>query len=369
VRIRSGVLIAVAALGWLVVTASDASARRCKNDAACNSCFDATLIDANPDCDADAMDQIASRQDRAQNFTLRFDVCFEQVPGRPGTCFPVTFRALNKCRRTRASSFRSSWAAYKRNVRKACGGAAVAAASRARNQCFRKKTCPCSVPLLPTTTTSTVTTSTVSSTTTTAPTSTTLTTTTTVAGATTLTTTTSTTAVSTTTGSPTTTTTAPPTPTGSACQRQCIRNVARSCYDDCQSSCNGDKDALQICQRACRNGQCNQLRSQCVPANLDIFAGNNPRGLNQQYFICCKNNGRQQGDPESGGDCEDDDQDSLSCQPTTTTTSSTSSTSVTSTTGVSTTTIPGVSTTTIPGATTTTIAGAGTTTTTTLFAG
>src|SRR5262245_40935610 len=226
-------------------------------------------------------------------FNVQYGICEELVPGRPGSC-RLTIRGLNQCLRTRKVSINRSWTSFKASARRECGRKAVRAANRARRQCLRDAECPCSAPT--TTTTSTTTTTTTSTTTTSTTTTTTTSTTTTttaatmgiVRGGTTSTTTTSTTSTSSTT---TSTTPVPPTPDGSACQQACIKHVARGCYSDCASSCGNSTAALPKCQRACRNAVCANLRRFCAPTADTDFDSNNPQGLNQDYFACCKING------------------------------------------------------------------------------
>jgi len=134
-------------------------------------------------------------------------------------------------------------------------------------------------------------------------------------------------------------------PVGCNCQQQCIRTIVGNCFNQCQSACRGDRDALNLCQRACKNAQCASLRRACASD------ASNPAA---SYAACCSQ-------CSASGACDDDlDAESL-CTPTTTTTTTTTSTS-TSSTGVTTTTFAGQTTTT----TTTTFAGQ---TTTTTFAG
>jgi hypothetical protein len=345
VRIPSGVLIAVLACGWLLGTPPAASARRCKDDEACRSCFDRTLSLVEDCEEADTL--IENRQSRTETFNVQYGICAELVPGRPGSC-RLTIQGLNKCLRTRKVSINRSWTTFKGNARRECGRKAVRKADRARRQCLRDEACPCNAPTTTTTsTTTTTTTSTMSTSTTTTTTTTSTTTTTTAAtmgvvrGGTTSTTTTSTTSTS-------STTPVPATPDGSTCQQACIKRVARGCYSDCASSCGNSTGALPKCQRACRNAQCATLRKLCAPTPDTDFDSNNPQGLNQDYFACCKINGT----------CDADDEDTLSCVTTTTTTSttstsSTSSTSTSSTLFTTTTLFP--TTTLIPTTTTTTL--------------
>jgi hypothetical protein len=332
------VLIAVVGWGWLLGGPPEAGARRCRDEAACRDCYDRTLTEVE-DC-AEADDLITNREDRTQLFNVQYGVCAAQAPGRPGSC-TLTIRALNKCRRTRVLSINRSWTTFKTNARRRCGRRAVAAASKARRQCLRSRECFCAAPTTTSTTTtstSTTTTTTTTTTTSTTVTSTTSTSTTTGTGttATTTTATTTTTTTSTTTGG-----TVPPSPDGSDCQRACIARITASCQSDCVDSCKGDTEALPKCRRACRNGQCFDLRRFCAPSEDTDFEISNPQGLNPDYFACCK----------VSGECEGvDDEETLSCETTTTTTTTSTTSSI-------------ATTTTIPGATTTTTF---TTTTTTL---
>ncbi len=107
-------------------------------------------------------------------------------------------------------------------------------------------------------------------------------------------------------------------PPGCNCQQRCIRTVVGRCFDQCDTACKGDLDALNLCQRACRNAQCAQLRQTCA-ADAE-----NP---SITYLACCSQ-------CESSDACADDrDAESL-CTPTTSTTTTTNTTSSTSTTTI-----------------------------------
>ena len=136
-------------------------------------------------------------------------------------------------------------------------------------------------------------------------------------------------------------------PTGCGCQQQCIRTIVGNCFSQCLNACRGDQDALNLCQRACRNAQCASLRSTCASDAANPAAS---------YAACCSQ-------CSSSGAC-DTDLDAIDlCTPTTSTTTTTSTSSSTSSTGPTTTTFAGQTTTT----TTTTFAGQTSTTTTTLL--
>lgn len=128
--------------------------------------------------------------------------------------------------------------------------------------------------------------------------------------------------------------------TNSVCQRQCINGIVGSCYEKCAQACGGDQDALLVCQRVCRNGQCQRLQSQCVSEGADDGSS---AGGSQSYQACCL---------ASGTACDEDTTESVACVSTTTSTTSTSTTTVT--------------TTTVVGSTTTTVVGGTTTTSTTI---
>jgi hypothetical protein len=135
-------------------------------------------------------------------------------------------------------------------------------------------------------------------------------------------------------------------PRGCNCQQRCIRTIVGNCFNQCQSACRGDRDALNLCQRACTNAQCAAVAAACaVDAERPSAA----------YAACCSQ-------CSASGACDNDlggiGSDNPICTPTTTTTTTTTSTS-TSSTGVTTTTFAGQQTTT----TTTTFAGQTTTTT------
>ena len=101
---------------------------------------------------------------------------------------------------------------------------------------------------------------------------------------------------------------------GSSCQRQCVRRQPRivDCYQKCQSRCEGDRCAIPICERACRDAVCRSLGKRCSPDNPNTDV---------RYLKCCQN-----------GECDGDGPDTIACETTTSTTSSTSTTKTTSTT-------------------------------------
>ena len=109
---------------------------------------------------------------------------------------------------------------------------------------------------------------------------------------------------------------------GSSCQRQCIRRQQRvkDCYQKCNSRCEGDRCAIPICERACRDAVCASLAKRCSLGN--------PK-TDRRYIKCCQ-------DPDQ--DCDEDGADTIACETTTSTTSSTSTTATTSTTARTTTT-------------------------------
>ena len=127
------------------------------------------------------------------------------------------------------------------------------------------------------------------------------------------------------------------------CQQRCIRGVAANCFNQCQSACMGDRDALNLCERACTNAQCFSVKQACAidaPTPSASFA------------TCCS-----QCASSGAGSCDGDagiDTDPPICVPTTSTTTTTSTSTSTSSTGVTTTTFAG-QTTTIPTTSTTTL--------------
>lgn len=132
-------------------------------------------------------------------------------------------------------------------------------------------------------------------------------------------------------------------PAGCGCQQQCTRTIVGNCYSLCLNACRGDNDALNLCQRACRNAQCASLRRSCASDAA------NPA---PSYAACCS-----QCLDSSGVSCSDSDQTAEElCTPTTTTTttSTTSTSTSTITTVVTTTTFAGQTTTTPTMITTTT---------------
>jgi hypothetical protein len=128
-------------------------------------------------------------------------------------------------------------------------------------------------------------------------------------------------------------------PVGCNCQQQCIRTIVGNCYSQCLNACRGDQDALNLCQRACRNAQCAAVRAACASDAATPAAS---------YAACCSQ-------CSAAITCSTDDQDTQAiCTPTTSTTTTTTTSSSTSSTGVTTTTFAG-QTTTIPTTTTTTL--------------
>jgi hypothetical protein len=128
-------------------------------------------------------------------------------------------------------------------------------------------------------------------------------------------------------------------PPGCNCQQHCIRGVVGNCYDQCQSACRGDKDALNLCQRACRNAQCASVRAACASDAPTPAAS---------YAACCSQ-------CAAAISCSTNDQAAANiCTPTTSTTTTTaSSTTTSSSTGPTTTTFAGQQTTTTSVTTTT----------------
>lgn len=245
---------------------------------------------------------VTARETRVTDANIALGLCKNRAPEEPGTC-GRTIRALNACLRTRQITSNRAWANFKARARARCGRRAVAAADRERRSCLRQPDCGCGEPmpamLIATSADSTTTTSTTTS---------------------------STAAGATTTSSSITTTTRPPDfPTGSGCQKDCIAQVAGNCYERCQQSCSGIREAEEKCQRACRNRQCTDLRAVCAPNENTDFESSDPGRLDRGYFVCCKG-------PRGGGECEFDEPDGVACAPTTTTTTTTSTTSTSSTT-------------------------------------
>ncbi|HJQ83292.1 MAG TPA: hypothetical protein VKA21_04405 [Candidatus Binatia bacterium] len=48
------------------------------------------------------------------------------------------------------------------------------------------------------------------------------------------------------------------------CQTRCVLDLVSSCYADCADRCEGDRLALGICQRGCRDAQCSRLEAACT---------------------------------------------------------------------------------------------------------
>jgi len=107
------------------------------------------------------------------------------------------------------------------------------------------------------------------------------------------------------------------------CQQACLLRITslKKNYDRCDSACDGDQCAENICKQTARNIACEAIRARCTQD------GNN---ADPQFLNCCGNN------------CPTlDDVDAELCRilPTTTSTTSTTSTSVASTTSTTTTTL------------------------------
>lgn len=64
------------------------------------------------------------------------------------------------------------------------------------------------------------------------------------------------------------------------CQEQCIARIptVAGCNHRCEENCNGDRFALSICRRACRNLGCPRYASLC--------AGSGPK-VDRAYLRCC----------------------------------------------------------------------------------
>jgi len=43
----------------------------------------------------------------------------------------------------------------------------------------------------------------------------------------------------------------------------CVRRFVGDCYDECDDRCEGDRVALALCRRGCRNASCGRLRKSC----------------------------------------------------------------------------------------------------------
>jgi len=106
---------------------------------------------------------------------------------------------------------------------------------------------------------------------------------------------------------------------GCDCQGSCINVIASLCYGECADQCDGDGVALGVCERACRDQQCDQLTKACT----DDGTGKS------SYARCCAR----------CDNCSPDLADRFACiqvttttRPTTTTESTTTTTSTTSTT-------------------------------------
>jgi hypothetical protein len=107
------------------------------------------------------------------------------------------------------------------------------------------------------------------------------------------------------------------------CQRACFLRISslKKNYERCDSKCNGDQCAENICKKTARDIACEAIKARCTKD------GDNP---DVTFRACC------------GANCptrEDVGEDVCKILPTTTSSSSTTSTSVASTTSTSSTTL------------------------------
>ena len=105
--------------------------------------------------------------------------------------------------------------------------------------------------------------------------------------------------------------------TGSGCPERCSRLQPWiiECYGKCDDRCAGDRCAVAVCRRTCRDSICQVLRNTCVPEGAS-FRNVEQRGLHDDYLQCC-----------GESRCAEDSEDDVICETTTSTTSSTSTTS------------------------------------------
>jgi hypothetical protein len=109
---------------------------------------------------------------------------------------------------------------------------------------------------------------------------------------------------------------------GDRCFTACLRRLdsVDDCYDDCADACEGDRIALEICRRSCRNASCLAVKAKCT------INENNKDQIDPQYLKCCS----RQGDCRDPGDA--------ACEVTTTSTSTSTTRAPTTSTNVFTTT-------------------------------
>jgi hypothetical protein len=246
-----------------------------------------------------------------------FDECIGAIANNPrcrstggGRC-TITLSCVKKCRALQRADERVCRKNAFRNIDDCnCSKLKIGQQKSVARICRNKKTC--SDPIFPTTTTSSTSTTVTTST---------------EPGATTSTSssTSSTTVTNTTTTRPTTTTVAASSCEGpgiGGCQRACILRISslKKNYERCESACNGDQCAENICKKTARDIACEAIKARCTKD------GDNP---DVAFRNCC------------GADCptkEDVGEEVCKILPTTTSSSSTTSTSVATTPSLTTTT-------------------------------
>jgi hypothetical protein len=240
-----------------------------------------------------------------------FDDCIGAIANNPrcrstgGGRSTITLSCVKKCRQLQRADER---VCRKNNLRNIDGCNCTNLSMNQQKSVARLCRTSCSDPIPPTTSTSTSTSSTSTSTAT---------------NATTSTTTTTTTA---TTARPKSTTEAASSyqgPDMGGCQRACILRISslKKNYKRCESSCNGDQCADNICKKTARDIACEAIKARCTKDgdNVDV-----------KFRECC------------GSNCPTKDEvgeEICKILPTTTSSSSTTSTSVASTTSTTSSTI------------------------------
>lgn len=251
-RVRT-VVGAIALALTLAAPASDASAAADGCRKACTATGNAALVQG---CDGCATGLIGDREACLQAARNAFASCVAACPAFAGFC-AITHDCVNRCRdgitRARAVCERT----FRSHFRRRCAGGrlCLATARRARRQCIRE--CPRR----------------------------------TAASA-------SRAAVD-----------------RCACQPRCIVGIVGECFSDCEDRCEGDRLALAICRRGCRDAACVPLEDACTTKR------DRPRSPYQRCCTAC-------------GNCQSD----VDCETTTSTTATTSST--TTATATTSTTLP-----------------------------
>src|SRR3989441_13373638 len=205
----SGVLIAAMAALALLRPSVHASPGGSGCNASCQAVFDDALVS---ECGACAADPISARDGCRDAVNENFPNCLGDCPAFPGRC-TITQECVAACRSGRDAQSATCARIFQSRIRTECTGGrrCLAAARKARRKCL--KTCRRGASVMARLSAPEVS----------------------------------------------------ATPAGACnCQGQCIRRIVGSCYDECNDRCEGDTEALGICQRGCRNAQCMRLENACM---------------------------------------------------------------------------------------------------------